>query len=168
MDSKIVFKLIIGAVIVVILLRMMSCRAAGGPGRELYASYTEDEEPFADYDPMEMADSEEGFLPGSNKTTAPPSTSQPSASGSMPPLATSVDLLPKPVAGTTDFGEFAPKNLTQNFVDATKFIGVDTQGSSLKNANYQLRPDPPIPRKESGPFLQSTIEADLYRKNVFC
>lgn len=161
MDSKNILKLVIGAIIVVILLRMLSCKRGGGGG-EWYAPY-DDEENYADYDPMEMQNEEESFVPNTN-TQPPLDTRQ-----TMAPMATSVDLLPKPVQGSTDFGEFAPKTLgTQNFVDATKFIGVDTQGSSLKNANYQIRSDPPIPRKDIGPFLQSTIEADLMRKNVLC
>jgi hypothetical protein len=168
MDSKTVLKLIVGIVIVVILLRMLTCR---GGGREMYAEYPNygeyDQENYADYDPMEMENDQEPFVPNNtNKATPAPRMD---VSPTMAPLAKSVDLLPKPVRGSTDFGEFAPKNLgTQNFVDATKFIGVDTQGSSLKNANYQLRPDPPIPRKDVGPFSNSTIEYDLMRKNVFC
>jgi len=78
-------------------------------------------------------------------------------------------LLPKPTATASVYGEFAPKNLgTQNFLDATKFVGVDTTGSSLRNANYSLRADPPVPRKDVGIWNSSTIDADLYRKPLDC
>lgn len=76
------------------------------------------------------------------------------------------DLLPKRAPGKgQDWGEFAPKSLLgQQFLDAKKFIGVDTQGSSLRNANYDLRSSPTIARRDIGPWAQSTIETDLLRK----
>jgi len=43
-------------------------------------------------------------------------------------------------------------------------VGVNTVGQSLRNANYQLRSDPPIPRSQStGPWNQTTIEGDNLR-----
>lgn len=95
--------------------------------------------------------------------TIPPSTGAPQ----FPPLTNvAPDLLPKPVTKQIqDFGEFAPKALQgQNFLEVSKQIGIDTQGSSLRNANYQLRADPPNPRVSVGPWMNSTIEADLLRK----
>jgi hypothetical protein len=47
----------------------------------------------------------------------------------------------------------------KNFLIAGYNIGINTVGSSLKNANLQLRSDPYIPRKETGPWSQSTIMA---------
>jgi hypothetical protein len=85
-----------------------------------------------------------------------------------PLMNVATDLLPKRGAGgrhRQNFGEFAPKSLLgQNFLDAKKYIGVDTQGSSLRNANYDLRSSPTIPRRNVGPWQQSTIEADLLRR----
>ena len=75
------------------------------------------------------------------------------------------DLLPKPTYEAQNFSEFAPKSLLgQNFLDAKKYIGVDTQGSSLRNASRDLRSTPVIPRRNVGPWMQSTIESDLLRK----
>jgi hypothetical protein len=76
------------------------------------------------------------------------------------------DLLPKPTSPQVlDFGEFAPKALQgQNFLDVSQQIGVDTQGSSLKNANRQLRSDPPNPRTNVGPWANSSIDTDLLRR----
>lgn len=83
----------------------------------------------------------------------------------VPLMNIATDLLPKPSAKASDFGEFAPKSLLgQNFLDAKKYIGVDTQGSSLRNANYDLRSSPAIPRRDVGPWQQSTIDGDLFRK----
>lgn len=42
-------------------------------------------------------------------------------------------------------------------------IGIDTIGQSLRNANLQLRSDPTIPVKPTGPWSQSTMEPDLGR-----
>ena len=50
-----------------------------------------------------------------------------------------------------------------DLLQAGYHIGLDTIGQTLKNPNYQLRSDPPIPKKEVGPWNQSTIEPDLMR-----
>jgi len=61
--------------------------------------------------------------------------------------------------------EFAPKDLQNiNFLDATTRIGVDTVSSSLRNANYQIRSEPPNPRNNVSPWMNSTIDPDLERK----
>lgn len=75
------------------------------------------------------------------------------------------DLLPKPTYVDQNFAEFAPKALLgQNFLETKKYIGVDTKGSSLRNPSYDLRSSPTIPRQNVGPWAQSTIDADLFRK----
>ena len=82
--------------------------------------------------------------------------------GCQPPLSVSTDLLPKPQAAMDDFAMYAPSPdvlQNQNFLDATKFVGIDTVGQTLKNANYQLRADIPNPRVPVGPWNQSTIES---------
>jgi len=86
----------------------------------------------------------------------------------MPLLTPSSQLLPKITPEAADFAQFAPKNLqAQNFLTATQWVGVNTQGSSLKNANYDLRANPLIPRADVGPWAQSTIEPNLYAKELF-
>ncbi len=87
------------------------------------------------------------------------------ASRQMPLLSASASLLPKSNSKMAGFSEFAPKGLQgQNFLDAAKYIGVNTQGSSLRNANYDLRAAPSIPRRQVGPWSQSTIDPDPFRK----
>jgi len=44
--------------------------------------------------------------------------------------------------------------------------GINTVGQTLRNANLDLRSDPPNPRKAVGPFLNSTIEPDLMRRTL--
>ena len=52
----------------------------------------------------------------------------------------------------------------QNFLNAGHHLGVNTVGQTLRNANLQLRSDPPNPQVSVGPWMQTTIEADTNRK----
>lgn len=53
----------------------------------------------------------------------------------------------------------------KNFLQAGYHLGINTVGQSLRNANYQLRSDPPNPRMTVSPWMQSTIDPDLNRRN---
>lgn len=46
-----------------------------------------------------------------------------------------------------------------------RHYGINTVGQTLRNANLDLRSDPPNPRKAVGPFLNTTIEPDLMRRD---
>lgn len=48
-----------------------------------------------------------------------------------------------------------------NFLSAGALIGVNTVGQSLRNANLQLRSEPPNPQVPVSIFLQSTIQPDI-------
>lgn len=52
----------------------------------------------------------------------------------------------------------------RNFLQAGYHIGINTVGQTLRNANMQLRSEPPAPQVKVSPWLQSTIEPDLGRK----
>jgi hypothetical protein len=52
----------------------------------------------------------------------------------------------------------------KNFLSAGALVGVNTVGQSLRNANYQLRAEPPNPQLQVGPWNQSTNEPDLMRR----
>lgn len=52
----------------------------------------------------------------------------------------------------------------KNFLSAGALIGINTIGQSLRNANLQLRAEPPCPQVRVSPWLQSTIEPDLQRR----
>lgn len=52
---------------------------------------------------------------------------------------------------------------TPDLLQAGYHIGLDTVGQTMKNANLQLRSDPIIPKKDIGPWNQSTYEPDLMR-----
>lgn len=50
-----------------------------------------------------------------------------------------------------------------NLLKSGYHIGIDTIGNTLRNANLQLRSEPPNPTTKVSPWLQSTIEPDLMR-----
>ena len=52
----------------------------------------------------------------------------------------------------------------KNNLNAGFHIGVNTVGQTLRNANRQLRSEPPNPQVKVSPWLQSTIEPDVNRK----
>jgi hypothetical protein len=49
----------------------------------------------------------------------------------------------------------------KNFLSAGALIGVNTVGQSLRNANLQIRSEPPNPQVPVSIFLQSTIQPDI-------
>ena len=52
----------------------------------------------------------------------------------------------------------------KNFLNAGALVGVNTVGQSLRNANQQLRSEPPCPQMQVSIWNQSTIEPDLQRR----
>ena len=52
----------------------------------------------------------------------------------------------------------------KNFLSAGALIGVNTVGQSLRNANWQLRSEPPNPQVAISIFNQSTIAPDTNRR----
>ena len=57
-------------------------------------------------------------------------------------------------------GELADVNLLK----AGHHIGVNTVSNTMRNANLQLRSEPPNPQGHVGPWNQTTMEPDLQRK----
>jgi len=51
-----------------------------------------------------------------------------------------------------------------NLLSAGQIIGINTVGSSMRNANLQLRSEYPIPKQRMGPWNESTIETDTLRR----
>jgi hypothetical protein len=77
-------------------------------------------------------------------------------------------LLPREVASAEDFGEFAPEDILagQNFLEPRQQIGFpETVGGALRNANQQIRADPPNPKE---PFVwnNSTIVPDMMQRDL--
>ena len=61
-----------------------------------------------------------------------------------------------------------PNNLgDKNFLNVPdRFVMINTVSSSLRNANLQLRSEPPNPQVSVCPWMQSTIQPDLERKSL--
>ena len=51
-----------------------------------------------------------------------------------------------------------------NMLDASYHVGINTVGQSLRNANRQLRSEPPNPQVNISPWMNSTINPDLPRR----
>jgi len=84
---------------------------------------------------------------------------------SHPNIQNPSELLPKDtnsqwaILNPTGKGELANVNLLR----AGYHIGIDSIGSSLRNANQQIRSEPPNPQLYTGPWNLSTIEPDFMR-----
>jgi hypothetical protein len=100
------------------------------------------------------------YMPVSGvKTTAPASAC------TAPSMIDPTELLPKD--NNSEWANVNPasndlKNI--NMLNADQMIGINTVGSSLRNANYQIRSEPTNPRVNVGPWMASTIEADTFRR----
>lgn len=77
-------------------------------------------------------------------------------------------LLPREVASQDDFGEFAPEDILkgQNFLEPRQQIGMpETVGGALRNANQQIRAEPPV-SKDVYVWNNSTIAPDLMQRGL--
>jgi len=75
-------------------------------------------------------------------------------------------LLPREVASQEEFGEFAPEDILagQNFLEPRQQIGIpETTGGALRNANQNIRAEPPNP-KEAFTWNNSTIAPDSMQR----
>ena len=73
------------------------------------------------------------------------------------------ELLPKYMASVwAEQNPMGPGSLKgKNFLSAGALIGVNTVGQSLRNANLQVRSEPPCPQVAVSIFNQSTISPDI-------
>jgi hypothetical protein len=80
------------------------------------------------------------------------------------PVANPAELLP---LGNNAWGNLNPEgggNMSGvNLLKAGYHAGVNTVGNTLRNANLQVRSEPPNPLKQVGPWNNTTIEPDLMR-----
>ena len=183
LNSRQTLKLLLGAAVFVLVFRMLWSRSADAFGDDVMEPETYEEGEFETYDDdteayhhdMETYDDDAAVETYADDTYGDETetyadisaTAAPKPSKALTQVAT--DLLPRrggAMTGGDNWGEFAPKNAlkNQNFLDAKKFIGVDTQGSALKNANYDIRSSMPIPKSEVGPWMGSSVDPDLMRR----
>ena len=89
----------------------------------------------------------------------------PPAGATNMPVANPSDLLPRDT--NNQWGSLNPSGSGdlsgQNLLSATFLTGIDTIGNTMKNANLQIRSEPPNPQLNVGPWNQSTFAPDLMR-----
>jgi hypothetical protein len=87
------------------------------------------------------------------------------ASCSKPNIQNPAELLPKDT--NSQWAQLNPSGKGElaniNLLKAGYHIGIDTIGQTLRNANLQIRSEPPNPQLSVGPWNQSTIEPDFMR-----
>jgi hypothetical protein len=86
-------------------------------------------------------------------------------------LPVDAKLLPSEERPVMDYGAFVPPSRgleKQNFLDPISVIGINSVSGSNKNANYGLRSEPPNPKFNAGPWMQSTITKDSWRRPLDC
>ena len=90
----------------------------------------------------------------------------------MPPSCASKQISnPKDLLPADNNSEFSKMNpsgagdlMNVNLLRAGHHIGINTVGTSLRNANLQVRSEPPNPRLNTGPWNTSTITSDGHRR----
>tara|TARA_Y100000816_G_scaffold286143_1_gene266805 strand:- start:9563 stop:10102 length:540 start_codon:yes stop_codon:yes gene_type:complete len=55
-----------------------------------------------------------------------------------------------------------------NLLSAGHHLGLPGSDAPIRNGNLSLRPDPPIPSVDTGPFNKSTIEATSHKGTGLC
>jgi hypothetical protein len=78
------------------------------------------------------------------------------------------DLLPKDK--NSEWAKLNPHGAGEltdvNLLKSGHHIGVNTVGNTMRNANLQVRSEPPNPQGGVGPWNQTTMEPDLQRKTM--
>lgn len=90
----------------------------------------------------------------------------------MPPSCASKQISnPKDLLPADNNSEFSKMNpsgagdlMNVNLLRAGHHIGINTVGTSLRNANLQVRSEPHNPRLNTGPWNTSTITSDGHRR----
>ena len=81
------------------------------------------------------------------------------------PVVNPEDLLPKDT--NSQWAQLNPRGNGDlnnvNLLQAGYLTGINTVGSSLRNANLQVRSEPPNPQVQVSPWMNTTIEPDLMR-----
>jgi hypothetical protein len=87
------------------------------------------------------------------------------SSCSQPNIQNPAELLPRD--SNSQWAQLNPSGKGElanvNLLKAGYHIGIDTIGQSLRNANLQIRSEPPNPQLNVGPWNTSTIEPDFMR-----
>jgi hypothetical protein len=90
-----------------------------------------------------------------------------STQGAAASITNPSDLLPADTHNA--FSDMAPSvqgGNNSNLLTAAQHIGSPSNSAPLRNSNLSLRSEPANPRGDTGPWSQSTIEADPYNRGI--
>jgi len=119
---------------------------------------------------LKVQPSSEGFADLRSQTEGPAAFGSAEAPAGCYPRdqLTPAELLPKDMNSIwAEQNPMGPGSLKgKNFLSAGALIGVNTVGQSLRNANLQIRSEPPNPQVPVSIFLQSTIGPDISHRSL--
>ena len=112
--------------------------------------------------PAEPAGQNEVFASANGVQTSMPGMP---SSCSQPNIQNPAELLPKD--SNSQWAQLNPSGKGElanlNLLKAGYHIGIDTVGQTLRNANLQIRSEPPNPQLNVGPWNNTTISPDFMR-----
>jgi hypothetical protein len=118
-----------------------------------YSGAVRPAEPLGQNEVFASANGTQTSMPGIPSSCSKPNIQNPS------------ELLPKD--SNSQWAQLNPSGKGElaniNLLKAGYHIGIDTVGQTLRNANLQIRSEPPNPQLNVGPWNTSTIEPDFMR-----
>jgi hypothetical protein len=141
--------------------------AKGMPGNEsnaqMQSQYKQDSPSYSGaVQPSEPLGQNEVFASANGMQTSMPGMP---SSCSKPNIQNPAELLPKD--NNSQWAQLNPSGKGElsniNLLKSGYHIGIDTVGQSLRNANLQMRSEPPNPQLNTGPWNQTTITPDFQR-----
>jgi hypothetical protein len=162
----------IGAIILLLVVaygvsmfaRYLSSRGMSGAEAQqtMQQQYKNVDVPTVGVRPSEPMGQNEVFASANGAQTSMPGIP---SSCSTPSIQNPAELLPKDT--NSQWAQLNPSGQGElanvNLLKAGYHIGIDTIGQTLRNANLQIRSEPPNPQLYVGPWNTSTIEPDFMR-----
>ena len=129
-------------------------------------------QPMENVSSQSITNSNSTYAPYNGNSNSQIATSADSASAmnqlvSSKAVSNPADLLPS--SSVNDWSNLNPVSSSDlrniNLLNPTQLVGINTQGSSLRNSNLQIRSEPANPRTNTNcPWNISTIETDTFRR----
>jgi len=172
MPFNVIVGLALAAALVMFLMKYNKVKSFTGAGMKNMSPYSlESEVENGEGSPADQAGPSSGVVGAS----APETNDYLSVSGmeATKPKVTSCNnepvMNPKELLPSdSEWSNIAPSKGLENvsFLSAGHNFGTNTVGSSLRNANLQVRSEPVIQKVNTGPWNESTIDADTTRKSL--
>lgn len=159
-----IFVLLIVAYGVSVFAGYLTSKGASGreSNQQMQQQYNTNAQMSAAVQPSEPLGQNEVFSSANGAQTSMPGLP---SSCSTTSIQNPADLLPKDT--NSQWAQLNPSGKGElanvNLLKAGYHIGIDTIGQSLRNANLQIRSEPPNPQLYAGPWNLSTIEPDFMR-----